>query len=130
VRVTPHPQVGTSPVEAGQRRGAVRAITGAAARAPGVETTTWQAWRAAVHEGSDPAQSTLPECRGRVGRAVTLWLAGHVELGPDGTGKVARQANGSTTYQVGHGHCAWKDFATAPHGFCTHVRCVHPKLAV
>jgi len=63
---------------------AVREITWEEASAPGFETTTRQAWRAAVAAIADKAREKLPECNGRVGKAVAIVLAGDAELLPDG----------------------------------------------
>ena len=73
-----------------------------------------QAWRAAVVEIADKAKATLPECNGRVDKAVAIVLAGDVELLPDGKAKVASQSNGTTTYFVVNGECQCKDFPKAP----------------
>jgi|SRR6516225_799725 hypothetical protein len=78
------------------------------------------AWREAVAAIAEKAKTKLPECNGRVDKAVALVLAGDVELLPDGTAKVASQSNGSTQYMVCNGTCECKDFAKAPHGFCKH----------
>jgi hypothetical protein len=64
-----------------------------------------QAWREAVAAIAEKAKAKLPECNGRVDKAVALVLAGDVELLPDGTAKVASQSNGSTAYHVVNGHC-------------------------
>src|SRR5262247_463378 len=85
------------------------------------ETPARKAWREAVAEIAARAHEKLPECNGRVDRAVKIVLAGDVELLPDGTAKVASQSNGSTAYHVVNGHCDCKDFAKAPHNFCKHV---------
>jgi hypothetical protein len=99
---------------------AVREISWEEASAPGFEQTTRQAWRAAVADIADKAHEKLPECNGRIDKAVALVLAGDVELLPDGTAKVASPSNGSTQYVVCNGTCECKDFAKAPHGFCKH----------
>src|SRR6266478_1067439 len=99
---------------------AVKEISWEEASALGFEQTTRQAWRAAVAEIASKAHEKLPECNGRIDSAVKLVLAGDVELGADGTAKVASQSNGTTTYHVVNGHCDCKDFAKAPHGFCKH----------
>src|SRR5262245_9934421 len=78
------------------------------------------AWREAVAEIADKAKAKLPECNGRVDKAVALVLNGDVELLPDGTAKVASQSNGTTTYHVVNGHCDCRDFEKAPHQFCKH----------
>jgi hypothetical protein len=104
----------------GKEMVAVREITWEEASAPGFETTTRQAWRAAVDEIADKARTKLPECSGRVDSAVKIVLAGDVELLADGTAKVASQSNGTTAYHIVNGHCDCKDFAKAPHQFCKH----------
>jgi hypothetical protein len=99
---------------------AVREIPWEEASAPGFETTTRQAWRAAVAEIAEKAHEKLPECHGRVDSAVKIVLAGDVELLPDGTARVASQSNGSTTYHIVNGHCDCRDYEKAPHNFCKH----------
>src|SRR5262245_49208086 len=78
------------------------------------------AWREAVAEIADKAKAKLPECNGRVDKAVALVLNGDVELLPNGTAKVASQSNGSTAYHVVNGHCDCKDFAQAPRNRCNY----------
>jgi hypothetical protein len=51
---------------------------------------------------------------------VKLVLAGDVELLPDGTAKVASQANGTASYVVVNGTCPCRDYEKAPHHFCKH----------
>src|SRR5262252_8545407 len=79
-----------------------------------------QAWREAVAEIADKAKAKLPECNGRVDKAVALVLNGDVELLPDGTAKVASQSNGTTSYHIVNGHCDCRDYEKAPHQFCKH----------
>lgn len=81
---------------------------------------TRQTWRDAVAQIATKAHEKLPECNGRVDKAVALVLAGDVELLADGTASVASQSNGATVYHVVNGHCDCKDFERAPHGFCKH----------
>jgi hypothetical protein len=88
--------------------------------APSTPTTDRTAWREAVAEIADKAKAKLPECNGRVDKAVTIVLNGEVELLPDGTAKVASQSNGATTYHVVNGECSCKDFTKAPHQLCKH----------
>ena len=78
------------------------------------------AWREAVTDIADKARAKLPECNGRVDKAVAIVLAGDVELLADGTAKVASQSNGTTVYHVVNGHCDCRDFEKAPHQFCKH----------
>jgi len=85
-------------------------------------------WREAVAAIAEKAKTKLPECNGRVDKAVALVLAGDVELLPDGTAKVASQSNGTTQYVVCNGYCPCKDYERAPHNLCKHVRLVHHKL--
>jgi hypothetical protein len=79
-----------------------------------------QAWREAVAAIAEKVKAKMPECNGRVDKAVAIVLNGDVELLPDGTAKVASQSNGTTQYVVCNGTCECKDFAKAPHGFCKH----------
>src|SRR5262245_41799826 len=78
------------------------------------------AWREAVAAIADKAKAKLPECNGRVDKAVAIVLHGDVELLPDGTAKVASQSNGTTQYVVCNGHCPCKDYERAPHNLCKH----------
>ena len=48
--------------------------------APSILSPDRTAWREAVAEIAEKARQTLPECNGRVEKAVTLVLAGDVEL--------------------------------------------------
>ena len=98
--------------------------------APATLSPDRAAWREAVAAIAEKAKAKLPECNGRVDKAVALVLNGDVELLADGRAKVASQSNGTAEYLVVNGECTCKDFAKAPHGFCKHVRFVHPKLAV
>jgi len=93
------------------------------------ESDTWahhgdngarQAWREAVAAIAEKAKAKLPECNGRVDKAVALVLNGDVELLPDGTAKVASQSTGTTMSYVVNGECSCKDFAKAPHQYCKH----------
>src|SRR5207244_10262537 len=77
-------------------------------------------WREAVAEIAEKAKTSLPECNGRVEKAVAIVLNGDVELLADGKAKVASQSNGTTVYHVVNGECSCKDFAKAPQGFCKH----------
>src|ERR671933_2218282 len=97
---------------------AVKEISWEEASAPGFEQTTRQAWREAVAEIAAKAHEKLPECNGRIDRAVALVLAGDVELMPDGTARVASQSNGTTHYHIVNGHCDCRDYEKAPHNFC------------
>ena len=92
------------------------------------ETPARTAWREAVAAIAEKAHEKLPECNGRIDKAVALVLAGDVTLQADGTARVASQSNGTTTYRVVNGHCDCPDFAKAPHTLCKHVRFFHPKL--
>src|SRR4029450_2159245 len=72
------------------------------------------AWREAVAAIAEKAKAKLPECNGRVDKAVALALNGDVELLPDGTAKVASQSTGSTAYHVVNGHCDCRDYEKPP----------------
>jgi hypothetical protein len=80
-------------------------------------------WREAVQDIAEKAKAKLPECNGRVDKAVALVLAGDVELLPDGTVKVARQSNGTTAYHIANGDCDCKDYPKAPSNWCKHRVC-------
>jgi hypothetical protein len=69
---------------------------------------------------AEKAKAKLPECNGRVDKAVALVLNGDVELLPDGTAKVASQSTGSTAYHVVNGHCDCRDYEKAPGQLCKH----------
>jgi hypothetical protein len=99
---------------------AVKEITWEEASTPGFEHTTRQAWREAVAEIAERAKQTLPECHGRVDKAVAIVLNGDVELLADGKAKIASQSNGATQYVVCNGTCECKDFPKAPSGWCKH----------
>jgi hypothetical protein len=77
-------------------------------------------WREAVAAIAEKAKAKLPECNGRVDKAVALVLNGDVELLPDGTAKVASQSTGSTAYHVVNGHCHCCDYEKAPGQLCKH----------
>src|SRR5215475_2838920 len=84
------------------------------------DNPTRQIWRDAVAEIAEKAKTTLPECNGRVDRAVKLVLVGDCELLPDGTAKVASQSHGTTKYFIVNGVCPCKDYPKAPSNWCVH----------
>jgi hypothetical protein len=84
------------------------------------ESPVRQAWRTAVAEIAERAKATLPQCNGRIEKAVQIVLNGDVELLSEGKAKVASQSNGSTSYFLVNGTCECKDFAKAPSGWCKH----------
>src|SRR5215831_7893450 len=84
------------------------------------ESPVRQAWRTAVAEIAEKAKTTLPQCNGRVEKAVQIVLNGDVELLPDGKAKVASQSSGTTKYFVVNGECSCLDYPKAPQGFCKH----------
>ena len=94
------------------------------------ENAARKAWRAAVAEIAEKAKATLPECNGRVDRAVQIVLNHDVEFLEDGKARVASQSNGQVVYHVVNGACTCKDYEKAPAHWCKHVRFVHPKLAM
>jgi hypothetical protein len=83
-------------------------------------TPARQAFRAAVAEIAGKAKETLPDCNGRVDKAVAIVLNGDVELLEGGKAKVASQSNGTTQYFVVNGTCECRDFPKAPSGWCKH----------
>jgi hypothetical protein len=64
------------------------------------ENSARQAWREAVAEIAERAKATLPDCAGRVDRAVQMVLNHDVELLEDGKAKVASQSNGTVAYHI------------------------------
>jgi hypothetical protein len=99
---------------------AVKEISWEEASAPDFEHTSRQAFRAAVDQVAARAKATLPECNGRVEKAVAIVLQGDVELLPDGHAKVASQCQGTTVYHLVNGTCECRDFPQAPSGWCKH----------
>src|SRR5438445_13035648 len=66
------------------------------------ENAARKAWREAVAEIAEKAKATLPDCAGRVDRAVAICLNHDVELLEDGKAKVASQRNGQVVYHLDH----------------------------
>ena len=79
-------------------------------------TDTRALWREAVTTVAEKAKATLPQCNGRVDKAMAIVLNGDVELLPDGKAKVGSQSNGTTVYHLVNGECTCKDFPKAPSG--------------
>src|SRR2546421_3949532 len=84
------------------------------------ENEARKAWREAVAEIAEKAKATLPDCAGRVDRAVQIVLNHDVELLEDGKAKVASQSNGQVVYHLVNGECTCKDYAKAPSNWCKH----------
>jgi hypothetical protein len=84
------------------------------------DTATRAAWRVAVADIATKAKAKLPECIGRVDKAVALVLNNDVMLLDDGTVKVASQSSGTTAYHVVNGHCDCRDYAKPSHNLCKH----------
>jgi hypothetical protein len=84
------------------------------------ENAAHKAWREAVAEIADQAKATLPDCAGRVDRAVAICLNHDVELLEDGKAKVASQSSGKVVYHVVNGACTCKDYEKAPSHWCKH----------
>jgi hypothetical protein len=87
--------------------------------APALVSQDRAAWRAIVAEIAEKAKATLPECNGRVDKAVALVLAGGVELLPDGTARVESCSDPLKTYTV-NGTCECHDYERAPSHWCKH----------
>ena len=84
------------------------------------ENAACQACREAVADIAEKAKATLPDCVGRVDRAVAIVLNHDVELLEDGKTKVASQSNGQVVYHVVNGECSCKDYPKAPSNWCKH----------
>jgi hypothetical protein len=78
------------------------------------------AYRTLIAEIAAKAKDKLPECNGRVEKAVKLVLAGDVAVLDDGRAVVASFTDPTKTYAVEHSVCTCQDFPRAPHGFCAH----------
>jgi hypothetical protein len=87
------------------------------------ENEARKAWREAVAEIAEKAKATLPDCAGRVDRAMQMVLNHDVELREDGKAKVASQSNGTVVYHLVNGECTCKDYAKAPSNWCKHRLC-------
>ena len=83
-------------------------------------TDTRAIWREAVAAVAEKAKATLPQCNGRIDKALALVLAGDVDLLGDGTARVASQSNGQTVYHIVNGQCDCKDYSKASQSFCKH----------
>src|SRR5215468_12716188 len=83
-------------------------------------TDTRALWREAVTAVAERAKATLPQCNGRVDKAMALVLNGDVDMLGDGTARVASQSNGETVYHIVNGHCDCKDYPKAFEGWCKH----------
>jgi hypothetical protein len=99
---------------------AVNEITWEEASSPDFEHPTRRAFRAAVDQVAARAKATLPECHGRVDKAVAIVLQGDVELLPDGHARVASQCQGTLVYRIVNGTCDCPDFVRAPSSWCKH----------
>jgi hypothetical protein len=88
----------------------------------GDENAARKAWREAVAAIAEKAKATLPECNGRVDRAVQIVLNHDVELLDDGKAKVASQSSGKVVYHLVNGGCECRDYTDgkAPSGWCKH----------
>src|SRR5262245_5731038 len=83
-------------------------------------TDTRQVWCAAVSEVAENAKAALPQCTGRIEKAVELVRNGDVDVLGDGTARVASQSNGQTIYRIVNGHCDCRDYEHAPESWCKH----------
>ncbi len=84
------------------------------------ENAARKEWREAVAEIAEKAKTTLPDCVGRVDRAVQMVLNHDVELLEDGQAKVASQSNGEVVYHLVNGACTFKYYPKVPSNWCKH----------
>ena len=77
------------------------------------------ALRAALAALAEKAKTALPALNGRVEGAVSLVLAGDVELHSDGTATVGSSSDASKAYPVA-ASCRCPDIGRAPKGLCRH----------
>jgi hypothetical protein len=83
-------------------------------------STDRQTFRALIAEIAAKAKAKLPECNGRVEKAVALVLAGDVEVHANGTTTVYSATDPTRRYEVIEGACVCRDWEQAPHHFCKH----------
>ena len=84
-------------------------------------------YRALVAEIATKAKAKLPECNGRVDKAVALVLAGDVEAQEDdGSWRVGSCTDPLVTHRVSGTSCSCDDsqYGKAPRGLCKHVLAV------
>jgi hypothetical protein len=80
-----------------------------------------QIWRSAVALAATNARKALPECNGRIDKAIALVLSDQVELLDNGHAMVQSHSDkGVTSYHITNGTCDCADFARAPQGQCKH----------
>jgi hypothetical protein len=89
---------------------AVQELSWEEVSSPDFGNPTKAAWRAAVADIAAKARVKLPECNGRVDKAVALVLNNDVALLADGSARVGSQSNGTTAYHVVNGHCDCRDW--------------------
>jgi len=86
-------------------------------------STDRQQYRALVAEIAQKAKDKLPQCNGRVEKAVALVLQGDVTLHADGTATVCSATDPTRRYELGtphEGYCTCKDWEAAPQHLCKH----------
>ena len=91
------------------------------------------AYRALVADVAARAKAKLPECNGRVDKAVALVLAGDVEAqAGDGSWRVGSCTDPLTTHRVQGTSCSCEDsqYGRAPRGLCKHVLAVMMQMRV
>src|SRR5262245_1233576 len=76
-------------------------------------------YREALAVLADKAKAAIPELNGRVEGAVSLVLAGDVELHADGTAMVGSSTDARKAYAVA-GSCSCQDAPRAPKHLCKH----------
>jgi hypothetical protein len=89
---------------------------------PTTFTPDRQRFRAVLAELADKARTTLPECNGRVEKAVALVLAGDIAYDPQtSTALVSSCSDPTKVYKVRGKVCECKDYDRAPQHLCKHV---------
>jgi hypothetical protein len=92
-----------------------------------------QTFRQLVQEIAAKAKAKLPECNGRVDKAVALVLAGDVEAQEgDGAWRVGSCTDPLVTHRVSGTRCSCDDsqYGRAPRGLCKHVLAVMMQMRV
>ena len=65
-------------------------------------------------------KTKIPALNGRVEKALTLALAGDVELHDDGSATVYSSSDATKRYEIREGTCTCRDFDQAPEQLCQH----------
>jgi hypothetical protein len=89
---------------------------------PAAITPDRQRFRQVLAEIADKAKAKLPQCNGRVEKAVTLVLNNDIDYHPEeSTALVHSCTDAAKTYHVRGKYCECPDYERAPQHLCKHV---------